>query len=1427
LSNDGVNFPVQNLYPVVEFPVSRGTPQISSLVRWDHEEDWFVMKYENIQTKSRGEREVSVNLRNENEEFMAGHVIDGKILVPATCYLQYVWETFSSMYHGMNFMDVPVEFEDIKFLRATNVTAKNTIDLTVMIHYGTGIFEITESGALVVTGKISEIENPTIPNVQYVKENSDFPMVSKKDFYKELKLRGYHYNGAFQSVQQARGDGLYGKVEWEYNWVTFIDAMLQIHILGVDSRGLLLPTKIRKLRINGKHHFDLIANMDPEKQILDVYVDPELERIVSGGIELIGLHASSVQRRKPPGVPVLEKYSFLPHFPTPLLSVADAARTCVQLALENTILSKLKIVEVDSGGRAPIIASFLDSIEDLPLITGDYLFLSNQTLADFPANIHVENGKLSKQSNCHFIIIGGQEGELNKETIQVANKSLANNGYLVIREQTSSNIEKLEFPEHLEMLAVMPLDSNEEVLLLLQKPKKDLSFEIQIVQVSDKDENFEWLSQVQQAISNKTAVVVYAFNEKLNGLIGLVNCLRKEPDGNLITCFFINDPKAPPFNLNDPFYANQFRLNMPINVYKNGNWGTYRHLQLNTEEVPIARADHVYGNVLQRGDLSSFRWFEGPLDPKKYEIKVVYSSVNFRDVMLATGRLGVEIFAQNRMDQNCVLGLEYSGIDTKTGRRIMSMVPKGGIASYVEKQSRLIWEVPDHWSLKEAATVPVVYITVYYAFFMCSDIRKGQTILIHAGTGGVGLAAIRTALAYNMEVFTTCSTSQKKQFLLETFPQLKESHIGNSRDISFEDMIRRETKGKGVDFVLNSLSDEKLLASVRCLGMSGHFLEIGKFDMANDSKLGMSCFLKEITFHAVLADRLANATDKEIAHLTHIINVDLAKGIIQPLPATVFQASEIEQAFRYLAGGKHIGKVLVQIREDPQSKYTMPLVALNQVYFNPNLSYIIPGGLGGFGLELADWMVIRGARNIVLSSRRGIINDYQSYRIALWKTYGCSVYISTSDITTYDGCSKLLNEATSMAPVGGIFNLAVALHDGVFTNLSKEKFKECLAPKAFATTFLDELSRKKCPNLEHFIVFSSVSCGRGNAGQTNYGMANSIMERIIEDRIANGYPAKAIQWGAVGEVGLVADLAEDKIDMEIGGTLQQRISSCLQELDTLISSPDAIVSSMVVAEKRAGVSGNDNIVETVMNIMGIRDLKSVSLGTPLSEMGMDSLMTVEIKQALERDFEVLISPQDLRSLTFQKLQEFADKREHQTKDIKMLFSSEKEGVDILLRNLGNESGCNDVIVQLNTATNSSAKSIPIIIIPGLEGTPGEIWFKIAAEISSQAILLQLHSSSGLNTVKEVAEISFEHVKSVLSVTEPFYIVGYSFGSCVAIELVGLLEKAGFKGQLLLLDGAPHFLTKFMLLQLNDNFVDLDIYNLLLSAIPLSFDLFSV
>lgn len=135
--------PIANIYPKVEMPVSRGTPNISSLIRWDHSENWFVTKYENMKTKASGERVFEISLTADDIEFITGHVIDGKILIPATFYLQIVWQTLSLMYHGPSFMNIPVEFEDVQFLRATNISSNNVIELVVMINYGSGQFEVS------------------------------------------------------------------------------------------------------------------------------------------------------------------------------------------------------------------------------------------------------------------------------------------------------------------------------------------------------------------------------------------------------------------------------------------------------------------------------------------------------------------------------------------------------------------------------------------------------------------------------------------------------------------------------------------------------------------------------------------------------------------------------------------------------------------------------------------------------------------------------------------------------------------------------------------------------------------------------------------------------------------------------------------------------------------------------------------------------------------------------------------------------------------------------------------------------------------------------------------------------------------------------------------------------------------------------------
>lgn len=312
----------------------------------------------------------------------------------------------------------------------------------------------------------------------------------------------------------------------------------------------------------------------------------------------------------------------------------------------------------------------------------------------------------------------------------------------------------------------------------------------------------------------------------------------------------------------------------------------------------------------------------------------------------------------------------------------MGMVRSGAMATYVEGVKYITWNVPETWNLQDACTIPVVYSTVYYSFFVSTQIQSGKKILIHAGTGGIGLSAIRVALAYGLEVFTTVSTPEKRRYIRQLFPEIPESRIGNSRDTSFYDMVMLETDGAGVDYVLNSLSEEKLLISLNCLGQDGHFIEIGKYDIMNDSKIGMGVFKNNITFHVVMVDQLLKKgveADRKLLH--DLIQKDVDRGIIIPLKSTVFKATEIEQAFRFLASAKHMGKVLLEVRENDFDRLSTAVSMVPRVYCQPDLTYVIPGGLGGFGLELADWLILRGCRNLVLSSSRGISKSYQEYRI--------------------------------------------------------------------------------------------------------------------------------------------------------------------------------------------------------------------------------------------------------------------------------------------------------------------------------------------------------------------------------------------------------------------------------------------------------------
>lgn len=697
-------------------------------------------------------------------------------------------------------------------------------------------------------------------------------------------------------------------------------------------------------------------------------------------------------------------------------------------------------------------------------------------------------------------------------------------------------------------------------VLLLRKASKESDLPLKVVKVGSNDYEL-WLDEVKQAIEAKDSRILLVNNrkdqlddQKVTGLMGMVKSLRLEPGGELVRCFVDFSSKSIDQAEVDTSVIG--KLDLAYTVRLDSKFGTYEHVLLAEDVTAQASSytltEHVYLRSLKPGDLSSLTWVQNQVAHEaKYlrsHVKVYYSALNFKDVLFATGRLPMDAIPSNMsplIAQDTLLGLEFSGVDTDSDKKVMGILPCKALATSIPIQpetKEFMWPIPESWTLEEAATVPVVYSTVLYALVIRGKLQPRESILIHAGAGGVGLAAINVALAYNCDIFTTVGSVEKKNFLLKEFSgRIPPEQILNSRSTQFEDELLRLTSGKGVDVILNSLSDEKFESTLRCLNSNGRFLEIGKVDMLADRSLNLTYELQgNQSFHGVFLDTLMKYSDcdyfshhvnNEKNQLYHLMADGIEKGFVKPLPRVIFDKEQVTDAFRFMATGKHIGKVLIKMRSEDGNGLTK---CIKSTFLSMDKSYLVIGGLGGLGLELVQWLVTRGARYLVVNSRRGISTPLQQWTIGRLEAEGVSVTISQADCTQEEGAKSLIDLANSIAPLGGIFNSAVVYKDCLFTDATVDLFEQVASPKAAVTINLDKLSRQYCSQLDYFVTFSSISSGRGNEGQTNYNFGNSIMDSICMSRVAQGLHGLSIQWGVIGDVGLVAELHSGSTDAPSG-----------------------------------------------------------------------------------------------------------------------------------------------------------------------------------------------------------------------------------------------------------------------------------------------------
>jgi myxalamid-type polyketide synthase MxaB len=635
--------------------------------------------------------------------------------------------------------------------------------------------------------------------------------------------------------------------------------------------------------------------------------------------------------------------------------------------------------------------------------------------------------------------------------------------------------------------------------------------------------------------------------------------------------------------------------------------------------------------------------------PGEVEIDIKAASLNFRDVLITLGMLRdyyVHTFKIDRA-QDVRLGFDCAGTtaavgegvtDLKVGDEVMTF-GAGSFASFLTLTGTDVVRKPAGISFETASAIPTVFYTAYYCLLQLARLRSGERVLIHAAAGGVGQAAVQLAQAVGAEIFATASPGK-----WDVLKSQGVHHIMNSRTLDFADEIQRLTQGKGVDVVLNSLTGDAIDRSFAVLKQGGRFVEIGKLGIWTPEQVAAR--RPDVAYNIF---DLFQAVDENPASPRAILGQVrewFESGRLQPLPQRVFPVQDAVQAYRNLQQARQVGKVVLSFAPEEAT-----VVAGDG-------SYLVTGGLGGLGLEVAQQLVEQGARHLVLAGRSRASAAGQD-TIERLRSTGVAVQVVQADIANSGDVARLIELCQAEAPLRGIVHAAGVLDDGVLDKQTDERFARVLAPKVRGAWQLHDQTQEL--PLDFFVCFSSMASIMGSAGQCNYAAANAFLDALAAHRRARGLPGLSINWGPWAEVGMAAGLALagqglDKLEVADGLHLfadllwQSRGAGPAQVGVMRVNWPQfarglpagetppflsALIGRAVPAKKRSAASDQflrryhatpaeermtlleSAIHEELVHVLKLEASRDIPPTQQWADLGLDSLMMVELKNRVE------------------------------------------------------------------------------------------------------------------------------------------------------------------------------------------------------------------
>ncbi len=702
-----------------------------------------------------------------------------------------------------------------------------------------------------------------------------------------------------------------------------------------------------------------------------------------------------------------------------------------------------------------------------------------------------------------------------------------------------------------------------------------------------------------------------------------------------------------------------------------------RLMRVNAESESAAEGTRASGSDLNRrlvitepGILDNLQLRDDlrrPVGPGEIEIEVRATGLNFRDVLTAmneyAGRPGP-------------LGLECSGVivavgpdvaDFKVGDAVLGICPSGGFSAYVTEKADLFVHKPAKTSFEEAATIPVTFLTSFLCLRRLARISSADKVLIHSAAGGVGLAAIQIAQQAGAEIYVTVSTAEKRR-LMESLGVRK---IMNSRSLEFVDEIKKATDGQGVDIVLNSLASDFIRKNFELLKPDGRYLEIGKKDIL-DARQVREISSRVSYFIVDLMQTVAEDPDLIKFMLLSIVD-EIGDGTLKPLPLLRFDFQDVQSAFRLMTRGKHIGKIVVS----QERTATLPVrpKSAGGIKLSPEGSYLVTGGLGTLGREMVRWLISKGARHVAVTGRRGlpdrntwdIVSDVAvREQIALVQELekdGARILPFAADVKDPDRMRNVINALQAEAPLRGIIHAAGVLNPALLKNMGWQDFQTVLGPKIQGTWNLHRLTAGL--PLDFTIYFSSAAAVWGSAELGHYAAANRFLDAMAHLRnstgartlslnfgpFADGMAAGEVQesWARIGLYPLLTKNAVQAIERYLPGGIAQRTAAFVdwkrfkasleargaRPLLEQFSAPETREAQAEVAAESGTLLSSMNslpveerldrfysfIEDEVRRVLGMKPTQKVDSSKGFFQMGMDSLMTVELRNRIARNLD--------------------------------------------------------------------------------------------------------------------------------------------------------------------------------------------------------------